>query len=255
MKKLYFIQANILPFRMDHHAGDWGMPEGYEKEWEDLRINERLTIYFIEEEKITYGLKFHKFFLQHFSEFNKSFVKLDPSFLEEVIKKFDDTEIETYANFLGLSEIIYETDHPNYNFFNNEFVEQKEFLIFLKYKLLYNDVFNQKLINDLLSPSEIKIIKDFTTKYKIQIVLNNIDETTYEFLTKPFNIGSVSFTSGVLQPIDSSAYDTCLIDNLPKKIESLEQQGFEVIDNQKLVIDAFYYFYDENITKISNKFL
>ena len=257
MGTFYTIHPGEAIFDMDYDGGDWGnwgeVPDELQSSFEESQKN---SVYFIPEETINYGLKFHKFFLRHHSEFNKKLEVYNSIFLDEVIKNFDSGEdIESYANFLGISDIIFDEDHKQHQFFYEEFPNQEEFHLLLKYKLLYNDTVNQKFIDQILTSAEIQQIQNFVKKHKIEKVLTSINEITYHFITKPFEIGAICFISGILRPIDTSSIDECLIDNLSEKINDYKEKGHKIINDPDLVKDSFYYFYDENKSEITNKFL
>lgn len=257
MGTFYTIHRGDAIFNMDYDGGNWGaIPDELQNSFEE---SQKKTVYFVPGETINYGLKFHKFFLRHHSEFNKKLEVYNSIFLDEVIRNFNKfvyaDEIESYAMFLGISDIIFDEDHKHYQFFYEEFPDQEEFKLLLKYKLLYNDTVNQKFINQILTSTEIQQIQNFVKKYKIEKVLTSIDEITYHFITKPFEIGAICFISGILRPIDTSSIDECHIDNLSEKINDYRKKGHKIINDPDLVKDSFYYFYNENNSEITDKFL
>jgi hypothetical protein len=244
---------------MDYDGGGWEIPEELESFIEESEKSHYSKYYFIPEEKISYGLKFHKFFLRHVSEYNKNLEVNNTMFIDEVIRNFNEfvyaDEIESYAKFLGISDIIFNEAHIHHNFFYYDFINQEEFYLILKYKLLYNDTQNQRYIDQILTSKEIQQLHNFVKKYKIEKTLSSIDEITYHFITRPFEIGAVCFISGILRPIDTSSIDVCTLDSLSEKVNDYIKKGHEIVDDPGKVKDSFYYFYDENSSEIANKFL
>lgn len=226
-ESIYFVYSE--KFMLDINSDGWSAEEEPHK------------YYFIPESKINYGLKFHKLFFNY--ENKTSLNPFNKEFIDEVVERLIDGTvyseyIEDYANFLGIEEIIFNENHKFYNFFYNNFSNCEEFRYLFIYKLICNGG-NKEFLNLFLENKEFFQLKQFLQKYDLENILDTINETTIDFFQRPLNIGSAALIAGVLMPIDLDAIDSSNPAELKDKIKALENQGFQLIDNESIVRDAY----------------
>ena len=252
-KTLYQVFSKNFSLDKNYDYG-FEIPEGFDDntEYENL-------YYFIPEDKIIYGLKFHKFFLRHSSNFNKDF-SLDRDFMNETFIKAswwedwkDEADLLYYLGFLDINPDFLEEDHPKYKFFIHDFFQTEEFKLLMIYKLLQNDSRNKIHIPTILSKEELNQIKTFLEKYDSIKTFESQNFSTFEFITNPMNHGG-GFISGIMLPPDLDAIDECNEISLEKKTLELKNKNYEIINNQELVINAYYSYYDDNFNDIPEKF-
>jgi hypothetical protein len=217
-------------FLLDTNVANWSIED-----------DEPDKYYFIPENKINYGLKFHKLFFNYDNK--TSLNPFNKEFIDEVVERLIDGTvyaeyIEDYANFLGIEDIIFGENHKFYNFFYNKFASYEEFRFLLIYKLICNGG-KQEFLNLFLENRELIQLKQFLQKYDLKNILDTINETTVEFFQRPLNHGAAALIAGVLMPIDLDAIDSSKPAELNDKIKTLEIQGFQLINNENIVKDAY----------------